>query len=122
MASAAASNFDTGDFAVANPSTCFANFGQLTNPCERAMMNCACPSAHLASPPLALVSFLFANPPTKSAHRSVRAGSPGVIVSPADFTSAPTHLDAQSRMASGSPDLQAFINSFASFLYCSRLG
>ena len=35
-ASAAASNSATGEFARCNPSTCFLNFSQLSNPWERA--------------------------------------------------------------------------------------
>src|SRR5215469_18146571 len=93
---------------------CLRNLGQLGNPCERAMTNCA--SDNL----LPSDNFACAKLATSRIQPSVRTGSCGVISMPDRSTRPLSQLADQLRMASGSVDLLARSNSFASFLYCSR--
>src|SRR5882724_2103502 len=115
-ASAADSNFETGELALVSASMCFANLGQLLKLCTRAMTNCASARAHFDFDNLAR---------TNSAiwfgcclNQSRRSGS-GTSIRVASVSS---QLLDHSSMASRSPVLQALTRSFASFLYCSRLG
>src|SRR5215472_18387228 len=92
---------------------CLTNLGQLRNPCERAMTNWA--SDNLLPPD----NFARAKLATSQIHPS---GSSGGIGRPDRFTSPLTQFVDQLRMASEADDLVARSSSFASFLYCSRLG
>src|SRR5216684_689693 len=95
---------------------CLTNLGQLGNPCERAMTNCASDNLVLSD------NFACAKLATSRIQPSVRTGSCGVISMPDRSTGPLTQFVDQLRTASGSVDLVARTSSFASFLYCSRLG
>lgn len=56
MASAAASNLETGELARTSSCIWLANFGQLLNPCSRAMKNCVRARVHRAAGSLVSLS------------------------------------------------------------------
>ena len=111
IACAAASK---GTPACAKASRCALNLGQLSNPWERAITNCASASTQVRVPP-SLVMTRIANSSTWLAARS------------RDRRSAPGNSDAIQRsvhaaMARGAPEVHALTRSLASLRYCSRLG
>src|SRR5262245_58741743 len=95
---------------------CLMNLGQLGNPCERAITNWA--SDNL----LHFGNFVCANSVMSRIQPSMRTGRGGAISMAEPSTSLVTQVVDQLRMALASIDLLARSSSFASFLYCSRLG
>src|SRR5215469_64786 len=91
------------------------NLGQLGNPCERAITNCASDNLPLSD------NFACAKVTTSRIQPSIRMGSSGIWM-PARSTRPFTQFADQFWMASGSGDVAARSSSFASCLYCSRSG
>src|SRR5438034_7574223 len=117
MASAAISNCEVCDFDSARCCRCPENFGQLSNPCDLAITNCAFVRIAVR---FSRSSFM-AYSATLLLQLSVRTGRFRVMAIPDWRTSAVIHRFAHSRMAS-SPVLASRTNSFASLRYCSTFG